>query len=456
MAQLLSNLPIGAKVKFGKYQVSKESAQPIIWMVADKNHSGYPANSVTLITEKLIDILEFDAQEVEDDGSVRAASYDYKFSNINAWLNSSSAAGQWFSATHQGDTGPSYYGRPGFQYNFQQFERLAILPTTIPIQNIGNGSTSMVANVFIPTCTEILGTSPVSDSSSRLQCFSTISVQCTLTTQAFNNVVTIYKPSSAGQTWDYMTRHYSQGDLVSITAAGGRGESFAIMPLGIRPCTNLGANTKISSTTDVDGCYTILEQTIPTIDGSDVNLGEKTNAFSQTYKVNDTDNDPVTVTEYIDNVKIRSYVATLGATNAFTVSGATWLKLDNGTHTMKIVATDGFVEVTRTYTFVKNVTRLVVERTTAIPCDTRPKSIRVTVVKNIPPEADFKVEACNNGRATSPVWEDITDHVLYGRVYDFENTLGVDSEWGINIRVTVDRNGAEGACYITEIGGNFE
>ena len=43
MAQALSNLPIGAKVKFGKYSVNGEAAQSIIWLVVAKNHSSTPA-----------------------------------------------------------------------------------------------------------------------------------------------------------------------------------------------------------------------------------------------------------------------------------------------------------------------------------------------------------------------------------------------------------------------------
>ena len=59
MAQILSNLPLGALIKFGKHQVGTETAEPIIWMVADKNHSGYPANSVTLNAQKIIDTYVF-------------------------------------------------------------------------------------------------------------------------------------------------------------------------------------------------------------------------------------------------------------------------------------------------------------------------------------------------------------------------------------------------------------
>ena len=170
----------------------------------------------------------------------------------------------------------------------------------------------------------------------------------------------------------------------------------------------------------------------------------------------DADNDIVTVREYVDNVEIRSYVATLGSDSNFVVSGETWLKLTNGVHTLKIVATDGFDSVTRTFTFTKNVSMLVVERKVPITASTQPKSIIVTVVKNIPTEAIFKVEACNNGFDASPTWEDITSDVNRGEIYDFTNTDKTAEQWGVNIRVTVDRNGAEGACYITEIGGNFE
>ena len=40
MAQLLSNLPIGAKVKFGKHSINGETALPITWVVVAKNHTG--------------------------------------------------------------------------------------------------------------------------------------------------------------------------------------------------------------------------------------------------------------------------------------------------------------------------------------------------------------------------------------------------------------------------------
>ena len=57
MAQNLSNLAVGAKVKFGKYQVASESAQDIIWDDCGESAflpppPAYPTNAITLLTEK--------------------------------------------------------------------------------------------------------------------------------------------------------------------------------------------------------------------------------------------------------------------------------------------------------------------------------------------------------------------------------------------------------------------
>jgi hypothetical protein len=80
----------------------------------------------------------------------------------------------------------------------------------------------------------------------------------------------------------------------------------------------------------------------------------------------------------------------------------------------------------------------------------------LVVTRNIPPTATFKVEVCNNGYDTSPTWEDCTDAVKSGLVHVFTNKTKTASNWGVLVRVTVARNGATGACYVSAIGGNFE
>ena len=59
MPQLLSNLPVGAKVKDLN---TKYYGKSIVFQIIDKNHPGYPANSVTLITERIITLKAFDAK----------------------------------------------------------------------------------------------------------------------------------------------------------------------------------------------------------------------------------------------------------------------------------------------------------------------------------------------------------------------------------------------------------
>ena len=202
---------------------------------------------------------------------------------------------------------------------------------------------------------------------------------------------------------------------------------------------------------------TVINNQAPVISGSDGNLGTKTAGFSQTYTVSDADGDSITVEETIDNKPIRSYVVTLGATNTFSVTGETWLEQSNGSHTMKIKATDSFGNsTTRTYTFTKSVSGFTIQNTEPYSSDTRPTRIKITVTRNIPAESTFKVYVCNNGFDASPTWEDATTSVTGGLVHVFENTTKTGAAWGVIIKVVVTRGEGEGACYVSQIGGNFE
>ena len=74
MPQALSNLTVGSKVKFGKYQVNTEDAQPIVWTIVAKNHSctpAYPENAITLHATEILDLRCFDAKEPDNSNSAR-------------------------------------------------------------------------------------------------------------------------------------------------------------------------------------------------------------------------------------------------------------------------------------------------------------------------------------------------------------------------------------------------
>ena len=564
MAQSLSNLPIGAKLKFGKYSVNGETAQPIIWLIVAKNHSGYPSNAVTLLSEKVIDVRPFDAYEYGLPDGKNGGNNNYSVSNIDQWLNKSTSP--WYEAAHEKDTPPepsdymsegsAYVNRPGFLNAFTEQERNKILSTTILVRTYGIGLTSIVRKIFLPSWKELSGNATYGDEGAIWEYFVTGSRAAKYTSQFVTN-------NRIGASYDtymdasYYLRTTENNNANYVSAAYGTqsmSRHFASAVVGIRPALNLSTTDMVSDTTDSDGCYTIipntappvpttlnvpsaiyggksttiswsgvtdpdgqavtyqLEQSIaggafttiysgtnlsytttvafgsasvqfrlkaidtmsassgyitstsrtvinntaPTISGSDGSLGTKDNEFTHSYTVRDVDGYPVTVTESIDGVQVRSYVATQDAGHTFSVTGNTWAALANGSHTLTIRATDGVDSSTRTFTFVKSVSSFTVQNSAPYVASTMPVRIKVNISGNIPIGATKKIEVCNNGFDASPTWEDASTAESGGLIHVFTNKTKTATQWGVKIRVTVNRNGASGACYITSIGGNFE
>ena len=578
MAQALSNLPIGAKVKFGKYSVNGEAAQPIIWLVVAKNHSStpaYPTNSVTLLTEKIIDLRAIDAREPDNSDSDRASygNNRYSVSNIDQWLNKDAVAGAWYSAQHSADNEPissamlftssSYSTRPAFLNAFDDREKNAILTTTIRVAKAsvdGGGYEDVSRKVFLASVAEVGASGGSISEGARWSYFSTNSRLAGLTRQAFDypNATPSTKPesiSSAVSWWlrtpdlSVPSRSYyvmSDGDIDSVGVCQGS--------KGIRPAMNLRSTLIVSDTVDGDGCYTVTPNTAPNapamiaapatvyggksnavswssvtdpdgdavtyqlecsinngafteiysgtstayahvvpfgttfvayrvkatdpsgessayvtsatktvvnnnapvISGSDENLGIKSDGFIGSYTITDANSDPVVVTEAIDGVQIRALAVVLGNPIPYSIVGNTWLALPNGTHTFTITATDGVDTSVRTYVFTKLVDKFTIQNSSPWASDTRPSRIMLVITRNIPSGATFKVEVCNNGYDASPTWEDATAAVTSGLVHVFTNTTLRDTSWGVRIRVTVERNGTAGACYVSAIGGNYE
>lgn len=551
MAQLLSNLPIGAKVKFGKHSINGETPQDIRWSIAN-----IKGTIVTLITSEIIDMRVFDAIEsVNTD-----ASNNYGESNIRQWLNSSDVS--WYVAQHAADTPPSdiasagnthYAHRPGFLYHFSTSERGALLTTPVVTRLPYSPTTTYTTNdkVFLPSLTEV---STDAGEGFKFSLFEGVSdIKCLLTEQA-----AIYSLANVQQVmsraWWLRTPQNNISTQVRIVShSGDPSAAYARdSSVGVRPCIRLGT-TKVSDGIDIDGCYTILWNTAPVqptalnvpsiyggksnfiswgnaidaegdtityqlecsidegdyaqiysgtsttyahlvpfgttsvtyrvkatdplgessayttsatitvinnnapvISGTDANLGIKSSGFTGTYSITDANNDHITVTEAIDGIRIRSLVATLGEEITYGVTENTWLALANGSHTLTISATDGIDTTVRTLVFTKLVDTLKIQNTTPWVSSTMPSRIMLVISRNIPSAATFKVEVCNNGYDASPTWEDATDAVMSGLVHVFTNKTKTATDWGVLVRVTVARNGAIGACYVSAIGGNFE
>lgn len=580
MPQLLSNLPTGAKVKFGKFQVNSETAQPIVWTVVAKNHQctpAYPTNAITLHAAEILDLRCFDAMESSNSNANRRdyGNNRYSVSNIDQWLNKDAAGGAWYSAAHSADHSPDsstdtggygtqYAARPGFLNGFTDDEKAAILSTTIRVvkPSVDGGSyEDVVRKVFLPSTTEVglSNENSIAEGAAWGYYTSNTARIGYLTQQCFSNTPSSSKPSSKTTAWYWWLRtpSYSYADFARSVYSDGSLSGYIACRgyCGVRPALNLSSSLLVSDSTDANGCYTfvwnqaptkpsyinvptyvyggksatidwgastdpdgnlsgyILQRKVgtgswtqvykganrnyadsitygwttvqyrvcaydsqgatsdyqtsasrtvinnqpPVISGSNANLGTKTEGFTQTYTVTDADNDSVTVDELLDNEPIRSYVVTLGETNTFYVTGTTWLQLSNGSHTMKIKANDGSNSTTvRTYTFTKSVNGFTIQNTSPYTSDTRPTRIKITVTRSIPAESDFKVYVCNNGFDTSPTWEDATTSVTGGLVHVFENTTKTGTAWGVIIKVVVTRGEGEGACYVSQIGGNFE
>ena len=576
MSQKLSNLPTGAKVKFGKFQVNTETAQSIIWTIVAKNHSGYPTNAITLHAAEILDLRCFDAKEPSNSNSDRQnyGNNRYSLSNLDQWLNKNAAANAWYNATHTADQSPNsssvvyantqYANRPGFLNGFTTDEINAILSTTIRVvkPSVDGGSYEDIQRkVFLPSTTEVglFNENSIAEGSAWGYYTSNSARIGYVTQQCFSNTPSSSKPSSKATAWYWWLRtpYYSYADYARLVSSDGSLSYYTAYSghYGVRPALNLSSSLLVSDSTDSDGCYTfvwnqaptkpssinvptsiyggksatiswgastdpdgnlsgyilqrkvgtgswtqifkgnalsytdsiaygwttvqyrvcaydsasaqsdwqtsasrtVINNQAPVISGSDGNLGTKTAGFSQTYTVSDADGDTVTVAETIDGNSLRTYTVTLGATNTFAVTGETWLKQSNGTHTMKITATDSFGNSSvRTYTFTKSVSGFTIQNSEPYDSDTRPTRIKITVTRSIPAESTFKVYVCNNGYDASPTWEDATTSVTGGLVHVFENETKTGAAWGVLIKVEVTRGDGEGACYVSQIGGNFE
>lgn len=202
---------------------------------------------------------------------------------------------------------------------------------------------------------------------------------------------------------------------------------------------------------------TVDNNTAPTITTSSAaNLGTKSSGFTISYSVDDEDAvDTLTVTEKLDGTTKRTYTATRKTTNSFAVTGEYFQKITNGSHTMTVTVTDGKATVTKTFTFTKAVTAASITLAQPMEADAQITLCAITVGGLVPAGAVFKVEVTNNGKDSSPVWEDITTKSRDGRNHLFANQTAVNG-FAFNFRITVERGVSGEGGYIASIQGGFQ
>ena len=579
MPKAISSLAVGDKIEvpvLSAYQ-SRFGAK-IIFKVADKNHSGYPSNSVTLITEKIIQIMASDAKEPNNSVSDRRnyGNNRHIYSNLLQWLNSNATAGNWYSAKHGADQAPTtknthvtynpYTSWAGFLAMLDPKFVAKLLDTTLTVvksSTDGGSYETFTAKMFLASTTEVgLANENGIAEGVRLALFSNDAsrvayptAECVSNSDGYSN--SNFTTSKGWYWWlrtpdssdaSYVRFVFSDGALYSLYACYGS--------YGVRPLCNLqssilvsdspnargnyeiiynaapsappsitapdtaysGQNINIScaAATDPDGdaltyvfersansgawtqvqssaartfsemvstswntlqyrvkavdtvgsssAYTtsgaiaVIHNQPPVISGQNADLGVKREDFTYEYSVTDPDNDVVNVVEKIDGntINTRNNVP-LGDTLTLSVGGDTFTALTNAQHTIEIVATDSAGNsATRTLTFTKAINSFVINLSEPLEAQNQPTRCNINVNRDIPAGGTFKVEACNNPYDVQPVWEDCTNAVISGLAHVFENTVNTATQFGLNIRVTVERGDALTACWVSGIGGNFE
>lgn len=264
-----------------------------------------------------------------------------------------------------------------------------------------------------------------------------------------------YLNGSAAYWWLRSPYTVSTSNVWSVYSDGYYNYYSASNSYGIRPALVLPSTLLVSD----DG--TVSTNTPPTITStsgaSGVNLGSKTAAFSFKYTPNDADGDKLTVTEKLDGVvkKTRTNV-TSGTQLTFECAStaAEFQKILNGTHTITIEVSDGKASATFTANFTKAVYEATITLKTPLAVAGDITAAVLSVVGDIPAGAVYKVEATNNAKDTSPVWQDVTAEVKSGANIVFENKTAANGA-AFNFRITVKRGTSTGG-YISGVSGAFQ
>lgn len=280
VGKLLSTLNVGdtLEVPVASDWQSRFGAN-IVWKVADKNHTGYPSNSVTLITEKIIQLMCSDAKEEENSNNNRAQRGNNRhiYSNLLQWLNKDASAGNWYIATHIADAPPT---NANVQNNYNEYDGWAgflamldpkfvaeLLDTTLTVvksSTDGGSYETFAAKMFIASTTEVgLANENEIAEGALLALFSNNAsriayptAECVSNSEYTNDNFT----TSDGWHWwlrtpvlefSYSVRIiYSDGSIFNGWACNGSN--------GVRPLCNLPGSFRVSETTNTSGHYTLL------------------------------------------------------------------------------------------------------------------------------------------------------------------------------------------------------
>lgn len=500
MTKLLKDLPLKSKIKDVD---TKFGGRVIIWQIADKNHRGYPANSVTLISEKtLIDKRKDTKTEV------------YKDTEIRKWLNSST----------------------GLLKDFSEDFKKATLDTNIAVKS----SASFKDRMFLASSAEVSAESLDGVEGYRLPIFSDDdsrvaknsrnkanswwlrSTRCLIFPEGYQDtdvaeqsygirplcnvkdttlvkdtpVSGVYeivwnqqpsKPSSFSLPEKAISRSETEISWTKSTDPEGDPISYKLersLDGGGFVERYKGSFTRFKDTIEDKGHKAVVyrvtaidsngnqspnltsasipvsDNTIPTIETTSADLGKITAAYSVSYKVVDLDSGQTwTVTESLDGKVLKTFTAKVGTSYTSKMTPSDWQKVLNGKHILKIevVDSDGGKSA-KEISFEKAITKLdfMLDKPGLQGIDKMPERAILSMGASIPSGASIKIEITNNGLDDKPVWQDCTSQVLGNEKIFFSNKKKTATKWAVNVRVTGDKKTATDVLSVSIIGGFYD
>lgn len=290
MSQALSSLAVGAKVEVPVNSAwQSRFGTKIVFKVADKNHSGYPSNSVTLITEKIIQLMCSDAKE---SGNAVADRNTYGnnrhiHSNLLLWLNSNATAANWWSSQNTGDQAPT---NANVWTNYNEYDQWAgflamldsnfvaqLMDTTLTVVKSttdGGSYETFIRKMFLASTTEVgLANENSIAEGALLALFSNDAsriayptAQCVSNSEYTNASLT----TAAGWYWWLRTPYSANAFGVrSVNTEGTLVSYYAyIGNRGVRPLCNLSSAILVSDSVNGDGNYEIIYNTAPSAPSS--------------------------------------------------------------------------------------------------------------------------------------------------------------------------------------------
>ncbi|MFR2173423.1 MAG: DUF6273 domain-containing protein [Clostridium fessum] len=285
MSKTLGSLSVGAKIEvpvLSAYQ--SRFGSKIVFKIADKNHSGYPSNSVTLITEKIIQNMASDAKEPSNSNNDRKnyGNNRHIYSNLLQWLNSNATAGAWYSAKHSADQAPTtknthvtynpYTSWAGFLAMLDPKFVAELMETTLTVvksSTDGGSYETVTSKMFLPSTTEVgLANENNIAEGTLLALFSNDASRVAYpTAQCVSNSEYTDANFSTSKGWYWWLRTpLSSGARVvrGVHSDGSLNNFYACYgSRGVRPLCNLKSSILVSDSPNSDGNYTVIYNSAP-------------------------------------------------------------------------------------------------------------------------------------------------------------------------------------------------